>query len=833
MPTIRRIAIATLIACTAFLGFAEGAGELIPREVFFGNPERASVKISPNGDRLSFLAADQGVLNVWVQTIGADDARPVTSATGRPIRSYFWATNGDQIIYAQDRGGDENFRLFAVDVDTGEEVELTPFDGVQARVTAIDRQFPDELLVAVNNRNPQLHDIWRVNTRTGDGEMVFQNDRGFISLQADSDFGVRLASRMDPATGRIDVYARDTADGDWYELVRFGMEDNQTSQAVGFSRDGTVIYVVDSRNSNTGELFAYDTAGADGPTYDRIAGDPRSDVADLIVDPETGRPQAVAFEYARREWQILDPRLRKDFDVLGRVADGEMSITSRDLADNHWVVAFVRDDGPVTYYLYDRRAKHARYLFSNRPALEGLTLARMRPVIITARDGKQLVSYLTVPVSAVEPTPLPAGAPVAEDRPEPAVEPEELIDVDDLIDPDDLGGARFAMIADDDEEKKPAKKGPRHNKFRKSKKKTAPAEPKAPKAEPTTEPESETPAKTPAAAPVPTQPAGKPRPTAVEAEAPTTEPEMEPFEAPLPAERPKVIKIEPKAPERIDVTPLEPIRPTMRPVTARPGPPWPMVLLVHGGPWARDTWGYNALHQWLANRGYAVLSVNFRGSTGFGKEFLNAGNREWAGRMHDDLIDAVNWAVAEGIADPDRVAIMGGSYGGYATLVGLTFTPDFFAAGVDIVGPSHVRTLLESIPPYWKPVQALFDGRVGRLDEPEYLDQISPLTRVDEIRRPLLIGQGANDPRVKEAESKQIVDAMQGKGLPVTYVVFPDEGHGFARPANSLAFFAVTEAFLAQHLGGRFEPIESAVRSSSADVQAGANLVPGLAEGVQ
>src|SRR6185436_20472492 len=161
----------------------------------------------------------------------------------------------------------------------------------------------------------------------------------------------------------------------------------------------------------------------------------------------------------------------------------------------------------------------------------------------------------------------------------------------------------------------------------------------------------------------------------------------------------------------------------------------------------RDNWGYNGLHQWLANRGYAVLSVNYRGSTGFGKAFLNAGNREWSRKMHEDLIDAVNWAVDQKIADPDRVAIMGGSYGGYATLVGLTFTPDYFAAGIDIVGPSHVRTLLETIPPYWAPIKAMFEQRVGALSEPEYLDSISPLMRVDAITRPLLIGQGQNDPR--------------------------------------------------------------------------------------
>ncbi|MBD2245682.1 S9 family peptidase [Nostoc sp. FACHB-888] len=234
----------------------------------------------------------------------------------------------------------------------------------------------------------------------------------------------------------------------------------------------------------------------------------------------------------------------------------------------------------------------------------------------------------------------------------------------------------------------------------------------------------------------------------------------------------------------------------------------PTVLLVHGGPWARDVWGFSPTAQWLANRGYAVLQVNFRGSTGYGKAFLNAGNREWAGKMHDDLIDSVNWLVEKGISDPQKIAIMGGSYGGYATLVGLTFTPEIFAAGVDIVGPSSLITLIETIPPYWEPMRAALYHRVGNLEtEEEFLKSRSPLFFADRIQKPLLIGQGANDPRVKQSESDQIVNAMQEAGLPVQYALYTDEGHGFARPENRLHFFAIAEEFLAKYLGGRFEPL--------------------------
>jgi dipeptidyl aminopeptidase/acylaminoacyl peptidase len=261
--------------------------------------------------------------------------------------------------------------------------------------------------------------------------------------------------------------------------------------------------------------------------------------------------------------------------------------------------------------------------------------------------------------------------------------------------------------------------------------------------------------------------------------------------------------------------------------------PVPTVLFVHGGPWARDYWGLNSSHQWLASRGYAVLSVNYRGSVGFGKAFVNAGDKEWAAKMHDDLLDATDWLVKEKIADKSKIAIMGGSYGGYATLVGLTFTPDVFACGVDIVGPSNLNTLLSTIPPYWAPMFEQFAKRVGdpRTDEgKKLLDDRSPLTRAGAITKPLLIGQGANDPRVKQAESDQIVSAMKAKGLPVSYVLFPDEGHGFQKPANRIAFNAVAEIFLAEHLGGVYQPIGDDFKGSSITAPEGAKEIATLPE---
>jgi dienelactone hydrolase len=234
----------------------------------------------------------------------------------------------------------------------------------------------------------------------------------------------------------------------------------------------------------------------------------------------------------------------------------------------------------------------------------------------------------------------------------------------------------------------------------------------------------------------------------------------------------------------------------------------PAVIVPHGGPWYRDSWGYNSFAQFLANRGYAVLQPNFRGSTGYGKKFIDAGNKQWGDKMQDDVTWAAKYLVAQGIADPKRIGIMGGSYGGYATLAGVTFTPDVYAAAVDIVGPSKLTTLLESIPPYWESIRKLFYSRMGDPSTPEgraQLERQSPLNHASKIKTPLLVIQGANDPRVNKREADQIVIALRDRNYPVEYLVAPDEGHGFARSINNMAMFATTEKFLAKHLGGRYQ----------------------------
>jgi dipeptidyl aminopeptidase/acylaminoacyl peptidase len=659
--------LAALSVCTVSVSAATKfirTAPLIPRQTLFGNPDRAGVNLSPDGKRLSFLAPVDGVLNVWVAPVdNLDAAKPITHDKQRGVRIYFWAYTSQHIVYLQDKDGDENWRVYSIDLRSGETKDLTPVKGVQARIQEVSPKFPSELLVALNDRDAQLHDIYRVNLETGDQKLVVQNE-GFAGFLTDDEFQVRFAMRVSP-DGGTELLER-TAEGGWKSFAKIGQEDSLTTNPVGFDKTGQVLYMLDSRGRNTAAFTTTDLKTAQQKV---IADDPRADISGILVHPTEKNVQAVSFTVEREQWKILDKAIEPDFAYLRTVADGDFEIGSRTLDDKAWIVTYVLDNGPVKYYHYDREAKKARFLFTNRKALEGLPLAKMHPQTIQSRDGFDMVSYLTLPVRSDS--------------------------------------------------------------------------------------------------------AGK----------------------------------------------------------GRPEKPVPMVLFVHGGPWYRDNWGYNPYHQWLANRGYAVLAVNFRGSTGLGKTFLNAANREWGGKMHEDLVDAVKWAVAEKIADPQKIAIMGGSYGGYSTLVGVTMTPDLFACGVDIVGPSNLVTFMNAIPPYWKPMLDLFVARIGDHNSEEgraFLLKRSPITYVDKIQRPLLIGQGANDPRVKQAESDQIVKAMQDKKIPVTYVLFPDEGHGFARPENNLAFNAVAEAFLAQHLGGRCEPIGDDFKDSSVSVPAGAEQVPGV-----
>lgn len=610
---------------------------MIPRELLFGNPERTSPQISPDGSKLAYLAPFNGVLNVWVRTIGKDDDQVVTADKKRGVRQFSWQADAQHILYIQDRDGDENWHLYQTNLANKNTRDLTPFEGIQAQIVAAEPSLPDQMLVGINLRDRRAHDVHRLNLKTGALELDTQNPGDVAGWVADQNLQIRAATATKPDGGVL-IRVRDTAKSPWRDFQNWPSED-AFGGAAGFSPDGKAVWLISSNSANTYRLVEADLATGKQRV---LAEDAQYDVSGVMVHPKTHKLEAVSFVRARTEWQVIDPAIKADFDALRKLRDGDFSVSSRDLADKTWIVVYDLDNAPVTFYTYDRATKQAAKLFTNRPALEKFTLAKMQPISFKSRDGLTIHGYLTLPPN------------------------------------------------------KDAKN-------------------------------------------------------------------------------------------------------------------LPMVMNVHGGPWGRDVWGFDGEAQWLANRGYAVLQINFRGSTGYGKAFVNAGDREWGAKMHDDLLDGKQWAIAQGYADAKKICIYGGSYGGYATLVGVAFTPDEFACGVDIVGPSNLITLLNSIPPYWEAIRKIFVKRVGDPEtEKALLESRSPLFKAGQIKVPLLIAQGANDPRVKQAESDQIVAAMRKNNQPVEYLVFPDEGHGFARPENRLKFYAAAEQFLAKYLGGISQPPGSA-----------------------
>ncbi len=641
---------------------------LIARKTLFGNPDKSSASVSPDGRHLAWLAAVNGVMNVWVAPrVNPALAQPVSRDTLRGIRFFWWSYTSAHILFGQDKSGDENWRIYAVDLASMTTRDLTPFEGVNAQPFAMSHTRPDEMLIGLNHRAPEWHDVYHLTISSGALSLICQHDR-FAGFTADNDLKLRFARQNTPEGGAEYLQARD---GGWEPWTSVPAEDVLTTSPIGFDEANAMLYMRDSRGRDTAALIAVDlTTGAKSV----LAETALADLSDVVVHPTNKRVQAASFVYERKQWQCIDKAFQRELDVLHGASAGEVEITSRTLDDQYWTVCYTIDTGSARHCLYDRHAGTVTLLFAERAELDAMPLVPMRSVVVKSRDGLNLVSYYSLP-------------------------------------------------GDSDSNN-----------------------------------------------------------------------------------------------------------------DGLPDRPLPMVLMPHGGPWGRDFWGFSTMHQWLANRGYAVMYVNFRASAGFGKAFLNAGNHEWGGAIMADQIDAARWAIDSGIADPAKVAIMGGSFGGYSTLAGLAFTPDVFACGVDIVGPANLITLLETIPPYWKPIYSMFTSRIGDPATEEgraLLIQHSPLTAADAIRKPLLIAQGANDPRVKRAESDQIVAALQGKAIPVTYVMYPDEGHGFARPENNLSFFAVAEAFLARQLGGRCEPIGDDFTNSSIQVLQGAEHVSGLQEALR
>ncbi|MCD6119562.1 S9 family peptidase [bacterium] len=475
--------------------------DLIPLEVLFGSAEKAGPKLSPDGKYLAYLADFDGVTNIWVRTVGEDDDRPLTRTEGRGVYLYYWMYSGDTLYYRQDRDGDENFRFYAINVETGDEKLITPEHseaghpimargvGMILNMNAIPER-PDEMLVALNMRDPAIHDLYLLNVRTGEMELIQESATDIASWLIDHTLSVRGYMRND-ADGGSTLFMRSGSTGEYSEEFKIAAEDQKTTKFLAFTADNNGLYMIDSRGRNACALVRYDLESKE---ISIVAEDPVFDVDEAIFHPTKHTVEAVCFSEDRTNWRILDESVRADFDKLNDPATGDFFVMERTLLDDKWLVLYWSDVGPYSYHVYDREAREPELLFYIRDDIIGQPLTNMKPIKFTARDGLEIHGYLTLPL--------------------------------------DWEG------------------------------------------------------------------------------------------------------------------------------------PGPMVLRVHGGPWARDWWGFNPEVQWLANRGYACLQVNFRGSTGYGKDFLNAGDLEWGGSMQDDLTDAVRWAVAEGIADEDKVVIYGMSWGG-------------------------------------------------------------------------------------------------------------------------------------------------------------------------
>ena len=617
---------------------------LIDRELLFGDPEISGSQISPDGRFITFLKPFRGERNIWIKGRAESfaQARPITADTVRPVSSYFWSLDSRYVLYAQDKGGDENYRIYAVDPSVpGSPVpparDLTPSGKIRAVIIDVPRATPGEILIGLNDRRADLHDVYRLTLATGGKKLVWKNEQNVAGWVADTKGALRLGARQ-TADGGTEILR---VAGDSLVSI-YAVSPEEECSPLRFTPDGKKFYLVTNRGAATDktrlELFDIETG-----TTSLVEQDPENEVdfSNAIFSDLTGELLATVYVGDRLRVYPKQQQFARDWDRLRKLLPaGEISFGSSTLDESLFLVGASSDVDPGSMYIFDRAAGTVELLYRSRPDLPTADLAAETPVRYTSRDGMVIPAYLV----------LPRGVP----------------------------------------------------------------------------------------------------------------------DTNLPA-----------------------------------------VMLIHGGPWGRIYWGYDPEAQFLANRGYAVLMPNFRGSTGYGKKFLNAGNKQWGiGFMQHDITDGVHYLVQRHIADPKRIGIYGGSYGGYATLAGLAFTPSLYAAGVSYVGPSNIITLLSSIPPYWAPVKKMFDVRVGDISNPKdraMLEAASPLNAAGNIVAPLLVAQGANDPRVPRSESDKIVAALRDRGRAVEYLVAPDEGHGFAGRDNRMALYTAMEKFFALHLGGRYQ----------------------------
>lgn len=626
------LTVLVLAAVASSPGVLAAMGELaplVPVEDFFRKPAKTAFAISPNGEYLAWLEPWSRRLNLFVQKIGEENVQQLTYVTDRDIQRFFWESD-EELIFTRDAAGEEHYHLFGVRREGGEIRDLTPYPGVVAMVLDDLEDQPDRVLILTNQRDRRVFDVYRLTPSTGKVELVAQNPGNIGAWLADHQGRIRAAYAEEGLDRKL-LY-RDSEQGEFRTLV--ATDFRTTVYPIAFTFDNRRLYLLSNAGRDKEALVELDPTDAkEHALYEH----PDVDVAEVLLSKHRKRLEGVGFVTDRLEYAFFDRNREHTQRFLeSRLPGRQVTVVDWSKDEGRLIVWASSDLDPGAYYLYENDIQKLDKLADTAPQLRREDLAPMQAIRFTARDGRIIAGYLTLPLGA---------------------------------------GAKHL----------------------------------------------------------------------------------------------------------------------------------PVIVNPHGGPDARDVWGYLGEAQFLANRGYAVLQVNFRGSTGYGRNFWQAGFRQWGrGAMQHDLTDGARWLVDRGVADPKRIAIYGGSYGGYAALAGLAFTPEIYAAGVSLVGPSNLFTFFSSIPPYWELGRKEWYEKVGDPDKDrEFLTSISPYFHAEQIRAPLLVVQGANDPRVNKAESDQIVGALRRRGIRVPYLLQTEEGHGFRQEENRLEFYRILEAFLAKHLGGR------------------------------